>query len=280
MKTNCQNKKNKFFFIYSLKMKYSRRPRSKLYKKKGKKPSSFLKKAYKYGKTAASVAGKVATIAKMLNAEKKRIDTRVCSDQIIGQCVGNTDTGAVAMDITPFVSQGVTVSTRNGSSIKLCSLQARVQVRAQSALTTSAKVKIYIVQIKGAPILFGGLQQSLWRFLDTDSITGLHDYNSIRNPDWFSSYRVLATKTLYIKPEQYSGQQMIADAKINLRLNTHVRFDADTNNLASGQILMFAVSDTGNAALSGASTLSNIANTAPLTGQILSMNTRYYYYDN
>lgn len=257
-------------------------PRPKRFKKRTykKKPSSFLSKAVKYGSKAVSIAGKVATIARMINAEKQRIDNRCCSDAVVAQCIGNVDSGAYAIDITPVLPQGNTVATRKGSSVKLSSLQIRAQVRAQSALQTKAKVKFYIVHVKGTPVLSSSYVQTLWRFLDIDSITGLHDYHSLRNPDWFSMFRVLGTFTAYIAPDSLSGQTQYADIRKNIRLNHHVRYDADSNNLASGQIMMFAVSSTGNGATSGASTLTNIVNTAPLTGQLISMDTRYYYYDN
>lgn len=211
----------------------------------------------------------------MVNAEKKMIDNTLLTTTV-GQCKINA-TGAIYQDITPVIAQGDGYNARNGRSLKFCGMQLRLQLHQQASVHDGAKFTLYVV-IPEDPI---PLAQSLLEFFDNDVITGIVDYNSNRNPDFMKNYKIIAKKTMTIRPDNYSGApQVVRDYQFNLKLNHHLRYDKNTSTVTEGSMYLFVVCNTGNADPTNASTLGGIGHSGANTGFNAYIANRFWYYDN
>lgn len=237
------------------------------------------KKVYRrYAKGGVSqVVKDVAMLKAMVNVEKKYLDNTY-SDSV-GQVLGNL-TGVVYKDITPIPVQNVAFNGRTGQSIKLVSASLNIILNNQSAQRVGQRVRFEIYQVKGDPKTLTGINNELY---DVNPLTSIVDYMSNRNPNNYGDFRKICTRRVYYPPEQHSGAGAAArqrTLKINLKLNHHLRFDKNSLTLVSGQIFIFAVTETGNSSPAVASTLPNIANAAVSTGIDYDISSRFYYVDN
>lgn len=251
--------------------------RNKAYGKKlWKKAGTAIKKRYIRNGGLRQLSKDVAIVKSMINAEKKYTFTNIATT--VGQCSVNADSGYYATDITPIPSEGITQTSRNGASIKVSSMILRCQLVQQTNLNTDMRVTIYIIKNFQNNTINAALVN---QFLVPDAISTMTDYNSIRNPDYFKLFRVIAKKSYKLSNDSATSQNQLKDFQINLSFkNHHVRFNADTNTVASGQIWMLVVADTGNKDGTTASTLTNVGNTAVNTGARFICSIRNYYYDN
>lgn len=219
----------------------------------------------------------VMRLKSLVNVEKKFYEV-AWAEQTLGQCNGNSD-GCLAIDITPIPAEGTTQQTRNGASIKLTGGMIRVQFRQMSALHTAMKFRVYVIHTKNQVSTMGTTTNR--QFLSPDVITSVVDYNSLRNPDYYGDFRILARRIVTIPADNYSTMTArFKDLQINLKLNSHVRFSGDTTTVVNGQIWLLFVANTGNCSTTTASTLSKIANTAINTGAYADVASRFYYVDN
>lgn len=245
-------------------------------KKLWKKAGTAIKKRYIRQGGLRQLTKDVAMVKSMINAEKKYVYANIATT--IGQCQVNADTGYYAGDITPTPSEGITQTSRNGSSIKLSSMVLRCQLVQQTNLNTDMKFTVYIIK----NTQFNTVNATLVnQFLAPDAISTVTDYHSLRNPDYFRLFKVIAKKTYKLANDSASSQNQIKDFQLNLKFkNHHVRFNADTNNVSNGQLWMLVVADTGNKDPTTASTLTNVGNTAVSTGARFICSIRSYYFDN
>jgi len=241
----------------------------------------------RYGRGAKQILTKgvpqltkdVLMMKKMLNAEKKRVGYAT-SNTTFGQLNFNSS-AYIATDITPIPSQGLTASTRNGASIKLNSAFLKFQVYHQSSTTQPVRFRIIIAKTRGIPEPnMATFFQQCWApnlFLSNT----IYDYNSQPNPDYFRAYKIIRSKSVTIPADQISGVNMIKDISIPIKFkNHHVRFNADTTTVSSGQLVMWVVADCGNISSGSASTVTPIAVAGTSTGLIMNTSFMWYYYDN
>ena len=214
----------------------------------------------------------------MVNAEKKRWTNGV-NNTAVGQVNGNTS-GAYTTDITPVMAQGVTYSTRNGSSIKWTSSYLQLQLIHQSATQSAIKGTIYIIKVKNAVIPSATLLSNFFTPSAFITSTSIYDDNCTRNQDYFKGFAVLKRQRFYVKCDQVSGQAVQKTIKMPLKMGHHVKFSGDTQTLTDGQVWMLIVTDNGNISSSSASTVGNISNTAVNTGLNLCWSIVNYYVDN
>lgn len=229
----------------------------------------------------------VAAVVKRLihkEAEKKHDDIILAStDYNMGQCAGNAD-AYYAGDVTPFQTTGANANQHIGNEIAITSMNMQYQIRQMSAATTPAKVKFFLFRLKGtntepAAALVGNL------FLDNQFIGGgnsVVDYNSVMNQDYMSNYQLLRQWTAYLKPDQFSGQQMPCIKRIGCKFKKPLKLQWFTNTASSishGRIILVALPDSGNASTTTASTLTNAPVLAANTGQLLNFSIRWYYTD-
>lgn len=253
-----------------------------------KKAVGFVKKYHKPIMTAAGVAYqayKVAQLAAMINAEKKRINSSL-QTVAFASLNGGTGSGFYAADITPNPAEGLTSATRNGNSIKLTSSYYKFQVRQQSAVDGPMKYKVVILAQKGASNASVGTYPST--ILNPNPfLTGasIYDYNSSYNPDYFSQFEIIKTINRTILPDQLTAMTQIDTFEFGLKYNKdkgrHIRFTSDgAISTSAGQLIIMVLADSGNMSASTPSTIAGAPVVAINTGAYISMDCIHYYYDN
>lgn len=211
--------------------------------------------------------------------EKKSYDVSVGQvQQQVGQVNGNSS-GHWVFEVNPIPANGTSQVQMIGNEIQLTSVYYDFQFISQSAMTLGQKIKMYFVHVKGLPINVASFASM---FLDpTNFITAssVYDYNSPRNVDYIKNFRVLGTRTAYLKPDNYGTQgNTFARVKGGLKFKTPITIKF-SGNISEGQILILAVADNGNTSPSTASTISNIPTTAINTGTNFYFSWRNYYTD-
>ena len=270
-------------------------------KRKGKKPgfgkklARATKKYLGIGKqrtlnvpNISSMARQVASMASMINAEKKILSIGSSNTLATGVVVGQVDqnvSGMRCFDLTPMMPQGTGASDRTGNSIKLHSSYFQFQVQNQTAVATAQRITIELWSNPSKTIDSANVPADLYV---ANPFSTVIDATSARNPDHFNDYRCILRKTVYLPPDNITGQlatrQIAVPFKWNKGKGHHVRFTGSgyTNYLTdvqSGQTLLIYKCDNGNSSTGTASTL-NIPVTAINTGAVVRMSYRHYYYDN
>lgn len=225
----------------------------------------------------------IMMIKSLMNVEKKR-HQNLYTDLSVGQCNENAS-GYLALDLTPVMSQGVTDSTRNGSSIKLVSSFMKMQIYGQVNTAAGIRLKILYFKTRGRPVT--NLNDEIIDFflpnpwVNNLSSTVIIDYNSKRNPDYAGNLILIRTRYVSLKPDNISGQHTITNCQIGMKYkNHHVRFDGNTNDVTGGQIICYILADTGNCSATTNSTLLGILHTGLLTGAYIQCENTSYYVDN
>lgn len=242
------------------------------------KAGRLIKKRYFKPTGMKQLVRDVALVKSVINAEKKIIEYSYTN--YIGQCNINADTGWWAQDITPTPAQGNAQNQRSGASIKLTSTVIRAQFVQMTQLNTDLRFKVFVIKTVGQPNVIDATAVS--KFLKADVISTMTDFNSNRNPDYFRDFVVVSTKVFKIVNDSATSQNQIRDIQLNLKhISHHVRTSGDSQTLvASGQLWLLIVSDTGNTNTVSPSTLTNVANKATATGSQFFMNVKHFYYDN
>ena len=234
----------------------------------------FVKKRYGGPKGISRVVKDVAMLKHLVNVEKKRISI-INSSLLVGQVFANL-AGYVAQDITPVMSQGLGVGDRMGSSIKIVSCYFKFQFWSQSANNHTTRLRMEFWKIPGETV---NANTELAEIYNITPNTGIVDYQSLKNPDYFGGARKFMTKYVNIPAPQYSGQTQIKELAVPLRMDHHIRFNANTTSVVGGQIIMFIFADSGNTS-STVSTLTNVPVTLGLSAITYNQDLRFYYTDN
>ena len=217
----------------------------------------------------------VGMLKAMVNTEKKYFEQTYSSS--FGQVVGNS-TGCSFIDITPFPTQNVTYNGRTGQSIKLVSASLNIIINNQNAQRIGQNIRFEIYYIKGDPKNLVAMGSELY---DVNPLTTIVDYMSNRNPNNFSDFQKICVRKVFYPSEQHTAENSRQKTlKINLKLNHHLRFDKNSTGLISGQVYIFAVTESGNCSAVVTSTTPYIQNAATGTGFLYSMHSRFYYVDN
>lgn len=242
-------------------------------KARGKVIKRYFNKGYR--PKVKRIAKDVAVVKRMLNAEKKDLTTTVTLGTV-GQ-VNVNGTGALFRDITPIIGQGTQANQRTGDSIKLCSAYLTFSFIEQGNFNGIGRYKIEIFKVMGSPQTTGNISTNYYL---ADPISGVIDYNSHRDPDFYGQYKRVYTR--YVKfNSNYSGDTMNKSINIKLRLNHHIRYATGTNTVADGQYMMVITGDNGNIGASN-STLNagTIPNVTANSGFYVNTNFQWYYFDN
>lgn len=226
----------------------------------------------------------VLRIKALINVEKKRFIFSPSSQGSLGQLFGNSN-GYLCEDITPNVGVGSGYMQRSGSSIKLTGMYMKLQLYHLSNTTQPVKCKLMIFHVKGAPLaspsteMTNILNPNEW-IAQYNSGHLLYDYNSLRNPDYMGQAKLVKQKTFTVSKDSLSGQIVIKDVIVKLKLKDHVRYDGDTTNVTSGQWFYCIVADSGNIHNSTASTLIGLPTTQVSSGLAVNRTATFYYVDN
>jgi len=248
-----------------------------------KKRRVYKKRPYVRKAKRTGVKKMVSTIVKrmMPPVEKKRISAAFsATDYTMGQVAGNAN-AYYAADVTPLVSQGDAVNQRAGSLISVCSLHMTLQLRQMSAATSPVKITFYLVYCRGFNTL-ANIVPSLWNTNNYIGVgTQIYDTGSDMNIDNIANYRILKKFNAYLKPDQFTGQQMPLAKTVGLKFRKplNVRYDGNNNTVNNGSLHLVAFASNGNASTATASTLANVPVTAINTGQFINYNIKFYYTD-
>lgn len=223
----------------------------------------------------------IKALKSIVNAEKKQIVV-LPTPSSIGQVNGNLE-GALVLDVTPRPAQGTTDSSRIGDSIKLTTAFFKFQISQMSSTTSPITGVIELYQILGTPQLTSTFINQRW--LPNAYITGgnIRDYNSQTDQDYRQQYRLLAKKTFRVKGDNISGQNQLINLKMPIKFGTygqHIKYAENSNDIASGQIILCIRCDNGNISPSTPSTLGNVIITGTNSGLFINKSMTFYYYDN
>lgn len=221
------------------------------------------------------IAKDVAMVKRLINVEKKRRGDQWTG--VVGQ-VNGAGSGAVMIDITCNVSQGLTASTRTGNSIKLTGLYMQGQFIQQTNAQDSNKFSVEIWAHKNKEVTMS-LSSTGQELYNVSPFSGQMDLVSRRNQDYYSDYVCLGKRMVYIKGDTYATN-VIRNANFNmgLKLNRHIRWD-DAGTLINGQYFLVIRAQNGNASATTTST-ANIPHTGVSTGYTYGINLIQYYVDN
>lgn len=211
------------------------------------------------------LAQQVEFLMSMVNAEKKNQQFTDTTVYKIAQNNG-AGSGALAVDITPTISQGSSEDQRNGDSIKVCSMCAQFELSNNSFLTLqSTKVTLYVVRQYENDYTTANI---IPFFLLNNPFSGVIDYNSDRNYQFFKKFKVMAQKTVTIKQNQNDSANQIqkVNIKVPLKLDYHMRYNKGLTTLITNPVFLIAVADSGDTAGT------NYIN--------IQMGNAIYYYDN
>ena len=230
----------------------------------------------------------VARVVSMVNAEKKYVTYPVASFAV-GQ-LANNSSGARQFDVTPLMSQGTDVSSRNGNSIKICSSFFQFQVQQQSStVTTAIKLRVELWLAKGVPLgafASTGNAAPITDLYEPSVFSGVIDMTSTRQPDHFQDYRLIASRTIQVPGDQVSGGDIQAKTftmpiKWNRGKGHHIRYSGVSNSSAdigNGQIFMVFRADIGNRDTTAST--KDVPLTAATTGLTVKMGYKHWFYDN
>ena len=225
----------------------------------------------------SQVAKDVSYLKGLINVEKKYAEASYSN--LFGQTNGNAS-GVVTIDVTPAPAQNVAFNGRTGQSVKLVSATMNIIINAQADQDTGCRIRFEIYSVKGDPKTATLCTTELY---DSNPLTTIIDAMSNRNPNNYSDYKLICKRSVWMPATQHAGtipSQRQKNLKINLKLNHHLRFDKNTTTLVSGQIVIIAFADSGNASSLVASTQPYIQNPQVSTGFQYNMWTRFYYVDN
>lgn len=253
---------------------------AKMFKKGYRTVKKSAKKRYtsKSGGVAMSkLVRDLALVKASLNVEKKVLTSQVVGGVYIGQTNGTSNTGWEGYDITPPITQGVGSSQRTGNSVKLVSMAIKGQIRQMTDNRHPMKIKIQVFRVIGVPSAISTIVPQVY---DNNVITQLIDYNSERNINYFKSYRLMATRYVYLQPDPVGGETMIKEFNIIMKMNHHIKWENDSTTVTDGQLAFIFTADSGNASPSVAATDGTLPILATNTGANAQFFTRFYYVDN
>lgn len=252
-----------------------------------KRAKKFVKQRYGFNKKSSglnlgTMANDVMMLKKMVNAEKKTYQN-VFSINSVGQ-VNGQDTGALCLDITPYVQQGVAVDQRTGNSFKLTSALYEFQLNQQSSLQTAQHLIFEWWSVKGTQL---SSADALTYLFQPATFSGVIDNNSPRNQDRFNDFRLLRRVKKTLVTDAISGASSTLTFKVPFKFNKgkghHIRMVPNPTGVISdilnGQIFMTVRADVGNKSGTTLS-LKPVPITAIFTGSTFRLAYRVWYYDN
>lgn len=203
--------------------------------------------------------------ARLLNVEKKRVDVAQGNGVTFAQFAG-AGTGLYASDITPTPAEGITGSTRNGLSLKLVSACMDIQINQSASTINEFRYKWFIVCRPDASLSTTAAVAST-QFFEPNLFSGVIDYHSNRDPEYFHQFRVIKKGTGKLTSDQLATQTSYNQWKVPLKLNHHLKFNTDASTTTvKNQLFMFIIADSGEV--------------TALTGAQVRFNIRYYFVDN
>jgi len=266
----------------------------KYFKKKAKRAPLRKYKRRRGGVTASAVRKIVKSVT------KKQAETKIYQNSIYDQefaQVSNDLGGYLTLDVTPTLAVGTLQQARVGVEIDWVSAHYDFQLVEQSNSTnTDASFKFMLIHDKcpenddfntenpDNPI---ELMYNRNNFIRTagGGETDIRDYSSSRSLIHMDRFKVLATKKIFMKGDQFqNAQQRVRNFSMGLKFKKAMKQKYSQSTSASyidasaGRVFLACFCSSGNAG-STASTLTGIPRIASQSGYILSMNNKAYFKD-
>lgn len=235
----------------------------------------------------ATLSRQVKKLQSQNDGEKKR--SSVLSAGALGQVDANSD-GAIVVDVTPLVAQGVQTNQRNGASIRLHSSNYNFQISQQVSSNTRIRYRISWLAVNGPAISSSNIVSGFFNHVYQPNafISGsIRDYNCQKNPDFFGTYKTIRTITGTIEPDAFSGMSTSRSFNVGLKYNRgkghDIRYNQNlggADSVFNGQIVMVIQIDRGNSSTTTTSGITGALDSAINTGLYVQYNRLDYYYDN
>lgn len=235
----------------------------------------------------AKLSRQVKKLQSQNDGEKKR--SSVLSNGVLGQVNFNND-GAIVVDVTPLISQGVQTNQRTGASVRLHSSNYNFQISQLENCNTRIRYRISWLATNGPAIADVNLVTGFYNHVYNPNpfIGGsIRDYNCQKNPDFFGTYKTLRTITGTIEPDAFSGMKTSRSFNVGLKYNRgkghDIRYNQNlggADSVFNGQIVMVIQVDRGNSSGVSNSTTTGALDLQLNSGLYVQYNRLDYYYDN
>ena len=242
----------------------------KYVKKQAKRAYGAAKKRYvrKGGPNMRNIVSDVKMLKRLVNVEKKRVDYNFGGSYLAVAQYNGLLTGAASADVTPIIAEGITGNTRNGLSVKLTSCCIDLFFKQQVNTINGLKIRwFYVCKPDNAQTL--GPSTCLTQLLDPNPFTTIIDYHSSRDPEYFTSLRIVKQGVVTLSQDSLATGVSYQQRKVPLKLNHHLKYNTDgsTTTTKNAFFLIFTA-DTGD------------RQSPSLTGVDVGFNIRYFYTDN
>jgi len=240
----------------------------KYIKKVGKRIVKVAKKRYvkKGGPNIKNIYKDVMLLKHLVNIEKKRFDMTLSNAVSIAQSSGVGVSGQYAVTLSPNIPEGVAQGQRIGLSVKLVSGLLAMQFTQQASTLNNLKLKWYLV-VKADNASLQTAPTTIAQFFEPNPFSGVNDYYSSRDPEYFSSIRIIRSGTINLKQDAITSGNSIVQVKIPIKCDLHQKYNTDGTTLTvKNNIALLVVCSGGDTVLG--------------TGATLQYNMRWYYTDN
>jgi len=208
----------------------------------------------------------VQMLKHLVNIEKKRSDITISTATALAQTYGAGVSGAYASIIAPTILEGVTQGARIGLSVKVVSACLDIQFAQQSATVNNLKLKYWIV-CHPDNSQFMSATTAITNFFEPNPFSGVNDYYSSRDPEYFTAFKVIKAGTIGLKTDAITGATALVQKKIPLKFNHHLKYNTDNSTVTTkNQFYLFVTCSGGDLGLA--------------TGATIQYNMRWYYTDN
>jgi hypothetical protein len=263
---------------------YVKRYTKKAYKKVygSRKIPGAIKKTGEVAKDIASLTASVAMVMSRLNVEKKHIDTDVSSFNF-GQVNANAE-GAITLDVTPVMAQGVGHNQRIGNSVKLTGISIPLSFRGQAHCHSARKIIISLLRVKAADNNVTGTE-AFEHYWDTNPLNGFRDANAPKNyrNATHDGITCVRTQSYMLKPTGQIGEDAEEKShfttKFNVKLQDVLRYDAASDTTPTG-IKYYLVFQTDCGNLSASNSSSDVPVQKATSGIETRCSTRCWLVDN
>ena len=231
-----------------------------------------------------NLAKDVAMIKSRLNVEKKQ-KLRDVITQNFGQVNANAD-GALAMDVTPIISQGTGGDARVGNSLKLTGLTFPMSMTQMTNNRGDRQIRVTLLRVKAADngVTAAEAFEQVW---DANPLTTVRDFNApraFRNSS-NDGIAVIRFKTYYLKaPSVIQGtgdtdtERMVKSCRFSVKLDDILRYESGSDTYPQGirYVLVFQC----NAGNSGSTSSLDVPIQNGSTGVALRLGQRSWWVDN
>jgi len=269
---------------------------NKYFKKKGAKPKAKPRRNYRRGGGVSSaVVKRIVNTMTQKKAESK-VQGNAIFDQFVGQ-IDNNDSGYLTLDLTPLLLGGSGSTNRVGNAIDWVSAHYQFQITEQSnATNTDVQFKFMLIHDKfpennvyttenvNNPVEAMYVRNNFIR-TSSGGETQIRDYSSPRDIDYMSRFRILATKKIFMKGDQFvNSSQRVRTFNMGLKFKSPMKQkyagSASTDYIPSsaGNVFLCVFCNSGNIG-DVMSTLTGVPRDAAQSGYLVSMNMKSYFKD-